>query len=539
MSASEYPAQRFGSPRLRNFRAAARVKSISADVWVLGVLIAVAAVIRIITIDNQSLWMDEALTAYEAHLPFGAMINTVAHVETTPPLYFVLVWIWAHLFGTGEVALRSISTLAGIAIVPVAYLAGRELVSRWVGVLTAAFVTLNPFLIWYSQEARSYMLLATLSAASFLFFIRARRDPSRSNLGWWAVFSSLAVMTHFFAGFVVAPEALLLLWIARTRITAIAVATVAIAQAAMLPFALIDTGHGVGWIAAVPRIDRIGQALLEWGVSLVYRRASNAEGLVGGAVLALTVLLLLTFGGGRDTRSATKVAVAIAAFALLAPLALAFLGQDYFLSRNLIPAFVPVATVVAAACLVPRARLLGGALAVGLLVMFSIAAARVQTHPALQRPEWRNVAHALGAAHVPRVIIAANGATADPLKLYMPHVNWVQPQSRPRLIREVDIVGATKRLALVSAHSPVSMPMVLSARPLVIPPGPIGSPVPRSINPPGARLIARFRVDSWIIARFALRHPIRVSVEQLGALAPRYFRRTPVALLVFFQQPGR
>ena len=57
--------------------------------------------------------MDEALTAYEAQLPFGAMINTVVHVETTPPLYFVLIWAWAHVFGNGEVALRSVSLLAG------------------------------------------------------------------------------------------------------------------------------------------------------------------------------------------------------------------------------------------------------------------------------------------------------------------------------------------------------------------------------------------------------------------------------------------
>ena len=108
--------------------------------------------------------MDEALTAYEAQLPFGAMIHTVVHVETTPPLYFVLIWAWAHLFGTGEVALRSVSLLAGVALVPIAYLSARDLVNVRAGVVAAALVTFNPFLIWYSQEARAYMLLAALSA---------------------------------------------------------------------------------------------------------------------------------------------------------------------------------------------------------------------------------------------------------------------------------------------------------------------------------------------------------------------------------------
>jgi uncharacterized membrane protein len=206
MSSSGFPIER---PLLR---ASSRLRAVPADVWALWALVVVATVIRILTIDNQSLWTDEALTAYEAHLPLGAMLNTVAHVETTPPLYFLVIWAWVHVFGLGEVALRTPSMLAGIALVPIAYLSARELASRWAGVIAAAFVTVNPFLIWYSQEARAYMLLAALSGASFLWFCRARRDPSRRNLAWWAALSSLAVMTHFFAGFAVAPEALWLLW---------------------------------------------------------------------------------------------------------------------------------------------------------------------------------------------------------------------------------------------------------------------------------------------------------------------------------------
>ena len=93
--------------------------------WITGALVVIAAAIRIVVLTDQSYWMDEALTAYEAQLPFGAMINTVVHVETTPPLYFVLIWAWAHLFGDGEAALRSVSMLAGVALVPIAYLAAR------------------------------------------------------------------------------------------------------------------------------------------------------------------------------------------------------------------------------------------------------------------------------------------------------------------------------------------------------------------------------------------------------------------------------
>lgn len=513
---------------------ASSVRPISAEVWALGALIVLAAAIRILTIDNQSFWMDEALTAYEAHLPFGAMLNTVAHVETTPPLYFLLIWVWAHGFGTGEVALRAVSTLAGVAIVPIAYLATRELVSRWGGVVAAALVAVNPFLIWYSQEARAYMLLAVLTGASFLWFIRARKEPSRRNLAWWAIFSSLALMTHFFAGFAVAPEALWLLWASRTRTVAVAVAVVAATQAAMVPFALLDASHGVGWIAAIPRLHRISNAASEWGVSILYRRATVLDGLLGATVLVVVLVLLLRLAGDRQTRVAATAGGVIAGCVMLVPLGLGLVGQDYFVSRNLIPAVIPLVTVVAAACAVPRARVLGGAVAVGLLAMFSVATVQVQSKPYLERPDWRNVARALGPASVPRAILAADGTTADPLKVYLPHVTWAEPHSHQFLISEVDVVGATKRLPLMlDRHRAAGLGPRRSRR------RPLGSPVPRSLAPAGARLLSRFRVKNWIVARFALAHPVMISINRLGQLAPQFFRRTPEALLAFIQRPGR
>jgi hypothetical protein len=57
------------------------------------------------------------------------------------------------------------------------------------------------------------------------------------------------------------------------------------------------------------------------------------------------------------------------------------------------------------------------------------------------------------------------------------------------------------------------------------------------VAPRGARLISRERVDNWTVARFALLRPERLSINQLSRQAPRFFRHTPRALLVFTQQP--
>ena len=533
MSTSDYSATRLGAARrIAGPRARISIRQIPVDVWMVGALIVVAAAIRILTINNQSFWSDEALTAYEAHLPFGAMINTVAHVETTPPLYFVLAWAWAHVFGTSEIALRSISTISGIALVPIAYLAARDLVSRWAGVLAAAFVTVNPFMIWYSQEARGYMLLAALCGASFLFFVRTRSDPSRRNVIWWTACSALAVMTHFFAGFLVAPEALWLLWVMRNRAAVAAVAVVGAVQLAVLPLAVTDTGHGPQWITRVPLEHRVASAILEWAVSLLQRRGTMSDAFLGGAALLLIVGLLVIVGGDGRTRRGAAVAAVIAGFVFLAPLALVIVGQDYFLSRNEIPAFVPLATVLAAACAAPRMRVVGTGLAIALLAIFSAAAIYVQTHPFLQRPDWRHVAHALGPATVPRAILAADGLTADPLKIYLPGVDWTAARNRKVRLSEVDVVGATKRIALAQKSRPAeedSLPV----------PRQSGRPLPRSVAPRGMHLVARFRVKNWVIAKFAFRHPESLSINQLSAMAPKFFRHTPAALLVFTQPAER
>src|SRR5205814_6176194 len=116
-----------------------------------------------------------------------------------------------------EVGLRSLSALAGTLFVPVAYAAGKELASRRVAVVIAALAAFNPLLIWYSQEARSYSLLALFAGMSFWLFARLAREQSDRTLALWTVASALAIATHYFAAFVVVPEAAWLILRARDR----------------------------------------------------------------------------------------------------------------------------------------------------------------------------------------------------------------------------------------------------------------------------------------------------------------------------------
>ena len=518
MGATEYRATASArSSKLPKLPMRAVVTRIGPDVWALAALTLLAAVLRFATIASQSYWADEALTAYEVHLPFGAMMTAVAHNETTPPLYFILAWAWAHIFGTAEAALRSLSALAGVAVVPITYLCARELVSRRAGVIAAAFAAVSPFLIWYSQEARSYMLLIALTGASLHSFIRAERDPSGRNVTWWAGFSALALATHFFAGFFVAPEVLWLLWRARSRLVVVAAGALATVQLALLPLASQDTHHGLRWIHAIPLLTRISQVPTEFAVMSIYRHVSLPEGLWGGAIVIVVAPLMLALVGGPSERRGARIAGGIAATVVVAPLllGLASPAQDVFLVRNLSPAWIPLSVALAAACAAPRARDVGTAVATALVVMLLVATVEIDRNPVFQRADWRGVAHALGASTEPRAILIDGGAQADALKIFVPGVKWNQPPpTQPVLVDQIDVVGSI-------AHAPLRGLGDHTGRAL-----PVGMP-------PGAVLLGRQWVRNFDVARYELVHPWRFDAQQLSARAGRFFRHhAPAQLLV-------
>ena len=85
-------------------------------------LTALGAAVRFASLGVQSYHHDEVITAMRV-IPgsFGDMLHAVKASESNPPLYYVLAWGWAKVFGTGEVGLRSLSALFGAATVPLGY----------------------------------------------------------------------------------------------------------------------------------------------------------------------------------------------------------------------------------------------------------------------------------------------------------------------------------------------------------------------------------------------------------------------------------
>jgi hypothetical protein len=428
--------------------------------WPLAALIVLASALRLATLTEQSFWYDEAFTpVHVLHPRLSATLSAVVHHENTPPLWYLLAWLDTRLFGDGALALRLPSALAGIATVPVVWAIGKELSGRRAALIGAAIVAVNPLFVWYSQEARAYGLFVFFAALAMLCFVRMLRAPSVRRGAWFALSGALALLTHYFAVFLLVPMALLLLRERSTRRLALpAAAALALVGLALLPLISAQGGHGTQWIGrwalssrlqAIPQYFLTGYsgAPLGHGVELLVALPILAGIALG--VWRLLASLPVRPGAaepGQRQRQGTFIALAIAAFGVLAPVALALLGADYLAPRNLLAAMVPVSVLIAILLAAidgddtavappgdavaarragptaprrPRTLPIGAALTALVLAAFLIVSLDVDASPRLQRGNWRDLARLLDRGGRPRAITTVELGAA-PLEYYLP-----------------------------------------------------------------------------------------------------------------------
>ena len=158
-----------------------------AYVWLLAAVLLLALFLRFYRLDASSLWSDEGNTWAMIGRSFAAIAQAAA-ADIHPPGYYWLLKAWSLLWGTSAFAMRSFSAVAGIALVFVIERIGQQVIasgySRWRWPLLAAFLAaVNPFQVYYSQEARMYILLALESAGLFWALLAIQTAEQRGPKG--------------------------------------------------------------------------------------------------------------------------------------------------------------------------------------------------------------------------------------------------------------------------------------------------------------------------------------------------------------------
>jgi mannosyltransferase len=468
--------------------------------WPLAALMLLAAVLRLSTLDLQSFWYDEAFTpVHVLHASLWATLRSVVHTENSPPLWYLLVWVDSRVLGIGAVALRLPSALAGIATVPVAWAIGRELAGRRAALLSAAIVAVNPLFVWYSQEARVYALFVLTAAVAMLCFLRADREPTPRRMAAFALSGSVALLTHYFAVFMLIG---MVLWLARDplrrRRALPAIGALVLVGLALLPLISAQGGHGTQWIGRWPLSERL-QAIPQY-----YLTGYSGSPLGHGVELLVALVILTGVGLGlwrlseRDgdrgvvgrragaaaderERRGALVACVVAAAAILTPIVLAVLGADYLAPRNLVAAMVPVTALIALLVMTPASARPGAAIAVVIVLAFMALTIDVDLSPRLQRGDWRGLARVLRGGDPARVITTVELGGA-PLQYYLPALRLLH-SGRTVRVSEIDETGYAPLRA--SAGEPPA---------------------------PGFHLVGRVNVDGLLVYRF--RSPVLRTVSQ-------------------------
>ncbi len=426
----------------------AKLKGVAAW-WPLAALVVGAAALRLSTLDLQSLWYDEAyVPVHTLHASLGATLEAVVHRENTPPLWYVLIWGWSRVFGTGEVALRLPSALAGVATVAVAWGIGWELAGCRAAIATAALVATSPLLVWYSQEARAYGLFVALTALAMWCWLRADSNPTPGRLAAFAASGAAALATHYFAVFLVAP---MCLWLLRRRerwrvtLAAVAAAVAAVAAVgavgvALVPLALAQGGHGTQWIgewALASRLETIPQYYLTG-----YSGAPLGHGVE--VLVALTILAGIGYGLWRALTpreaDAALLALGLAACGVLIPVAMAVAGADYLAPRNVVAAAIPLTAGIAVIVTARRTGRTGMALVGVIALAFLAISVDVNLSPRLQRGDWRGLAQAIGRSPEADRAITTVELGAAPLEYYLPPLHNAPLGSTVR-VSEIDETG--------------------------------------------------------------------------------------------------
>ncbi len=159
----------------------------------------------------QPMRYDEAysFTNY-ASQPIRSFISDYA-LPNNHLFHTLLVHLSFLAFGNHVWAIRLPALLAGIAMVPAAYLAGRAVYAGSAGLFAAALVAGSSVLVEYSTNARGYTLICLFSLLLVPISIQLPRDAWRRAA---VLFILLATLGLFTIPVMLYPLAIIVLWLA-------------------------------------------------------------------------------------------------------------------------------------------------------------------------------------------------------------------------------------------------------------------------------------------------------------------------------------
>ena len=294
----------------------------------------------------QSFWRDEAFSYLLAKKGILDILQLTAK-DFTPPAYYVLLHMWMGIFGSSEIAIRSLSLFFFVGTAYFMYDIMTEICGfgKKISFMYLALIFLNPLLSYYAFEARPYAMVAFCATASCYAFIREKKKL-------YLITTTLGLYTHYFMVFILMVQGIYMLFYypnvahIRERIKRLFIPTL-IALPWMLYMFKQRTVVGESfWIPKPTSSDflyllsTLYTGYEKWLGWDIVRLDSGYTTLTRNIAIFLTVILI--FGSGYillKTKKIKRVALFLTLWGLFPPIAVFFLSlfsTSVFLPRYLI-----------------------------------------------------------------------------------------------------------------------------------------------------------------------------------------------------------
>jgi uncharacterized membrane protein len=207
----------FPGDRIRSLARATAQKTVLQ--WLFITVMALGLFFRIAHLDQKFYWVDEVATSmrlsgYTHHsiiqalvdgpivtaqdlqryqfpnpeIPLAQVLHNHALEDAHSPLFFLALRGWVQTFGHSLLALRSLSVIISILMLPAIYCLCRELSpNRLMPWMAVGLTAISPVQVIYAQEARHYglwMLMILLSTTALLRAMRLRRTIRQRRYHW-------------------------------------------------------------------------------------------------------------------------------------------------------------------------------------------------------------------------------------------------------------------------------------------------------------------------------------------------------------------
>jgi uncharacterized membrane protein len=137
--------------------------------WSSAVFITILSLASLLPNLADSLWIDEPFSANMTVLSWGEFFNIFLNDPATP-LYYIILKLWASIFGDSELALHSFSAVCFVLTMLTVGLTALESGGIFAGLAALLLAAINNVGLVFASIARPYALLSMLTAVSTLLF---------------------------------------------------------------------------------------------------------------------------------------------------------------------------------------------------------------------------------------------------------------------------------------------------------------------------------------------------------------------------------